>query len=271
MAVVIVTDDFSISNTDQASVKVVVTAPNMPPTVAPIATANDYTVTFAANSNDPEGDSLAYEWDFGDGSPVSTDINPTHVYNALDTYTATVTVSDGEFTVQGTATVSIFSPLNVDVYEATVDSGKKGKVKGKINLKSCFSYDGIPQQSDVIKVDFDGITLIEEPFASFEEDTKKPGKFKFKSKDIHADIDFNKSRIKVSRHKMLLNGLDNSNGADVVVSFGLSTGSDNIVMKEKHKHKGHGDHDSHDDGSSDDDHKIKWSYKEKHKDHDCDD
>jgi PKD repeat protein len=254
-AVVTVTDDFD--NYDQASVEIEVTAPNMPPTVSPTATVNDFTVQFMANANDPESEPLTYMWDFGDNTALSSDVNPIHIYVSPGTYTATITVSDGEFTVSDDVAVSIFSSLDVDVYEAKVDSGKKGKVKGKVNLKACFSYIGLPLPSEVIKVDIDGITLIEEPFASFEEEVDKPGKFKYKGNNLHAKIDFNKSKIKVSRHRMLLNGLDNGNGVDVVISFGLSTGSDNIVMKEKHK--GH-----------DDDHKIKWSYKVKHHHHNCD-
>ncbi len=253
IAVVTITDNFG--NTDQASVEVAVTAPNMPPTVSPTATVDGFTVQFVANAIDPESNPLTYEWDFGDGTYVPTEINPIHTYNIPGTYTATVTVSDGEFTVHGQTTVSVFSALDVDVFEAKVDSGKKGKVKGKINLKACFSYIGLPLPSEVIKVDFDGINLIEVPFADFEEDVDKPGKFKYKNKNLYMKIDLNKSKLKVSRHNMLLNGLDNSNGMDVFVSFGLSTGSDNIVMKEKHN--GH------------DDHKMKWSYKEKHHHHDC--
>ena len=36
---------------------------------------------------------VAYEWDFGDGSPVSTEPNPTHTYAEAKPYTATLTVT----------------------------------------------------------------------------------------------------------------------------------------------------------------------------------
>ncbi|NYI08051.1 family 16 glycoside hydrolase [Allostreptomyces psammosilenae] len=53
------------------------------------------TVAFsAAGSADPEGTPLAYSWDFGDGSPASTEPDPTHVYTSVGTYTATLTVTD---------------------------------------------------------------------------------------------------------------------------------------------------------------------------------
>jgi PKD repeat protein len=37
-----------------------------------------------------------YKWDFGDGSPVSTDANPTHVYQKEGEFTATLSVSDSK-------------------------------------------------------------------------------------------------------------------------------------------------------------------------------
>jgi PKD repeat protein len=37
-----------------------------------------------------------YKWDFGDGSPVSADANPTHVYQKEGEFTATLTVSDSK-------------------------------------------------------------------------------------------------------------------------------------------------------------------------------
>ena len=35
------------------------------------------------------------KWDFGDGSPASSDVNPTHTYGKAGTYRASVEVSDG--------------------------------------------------------------------------------------------------------------------------------------------------------------------------------
>ena len=52
------------------------------------------TVNFSsAGSIDADpGDSIRYEWDFGDGTPHSTDPNPTHTYTARGRYTAVLTV-----------------------------------------------------------------------------------------------------------------------------------------------------------------------------------
>src|SRR5262249_42488275 len=52
-------------------------------------------VTFsAAGSTDPNGDPLAYDWDFGDGSAHASSATPSHIYQS-GTYTATLQVSDG--------------------------------------------------------------------------------------------------------------------------------------------------------------------------------
>lgn len=254
-AVVRVTDD--LGNTDMASMEISVTAPNLPPTVGPTATPVNGTapleIQFAANAADPEYDPLTYTWDLGDGNS-SNEPSPIHTYYNPGTYVAQVTVSDGEFYVSDTVTVSVSSALKIHVREAKVNFGEKGKVKGKVNLKADFVYTGIPGPSDLIVVVFDGITLVEEPFGNFEEEDDESAEYEYKEKNLHVKIDFNKSRIKVSRHKMLLTGIDNSNGIDVVISFGDATGTDHFVMEEK------GDKKDHDDDEK------KLSYKDKKKD-----
>jgi len=57
---------------------------------APLAVSFD-----GSGSNDPDGDPLTYEWDFGDGSSHATGVAPIHIYTATGTYTATLTVRDG--------------------------------------------------------------------------------------------------------------------------------------------------------------------------------
>ena len=48
----------------------------------------------ASNSSDPENAPLDFLWDFGDGTPLSTEENPMHVYNVDGVYQAQLTVSD---------------------------------------------------------------------------------------------------------------------------------------------------------------------------------
>ncbi|MET9876810.1 ThuA domain-containing protein [Actinacidiphila glaucinigra] len=47
----------------------------------------------SAGTVDPDGDTLTYSWDFGDGG-TSTAANPAHTYRKNGTYTATLTVKD---------------------------------------------------------------------------------------------------------------------------------------------------------------------------------
>jgi PKD repeat protein len=230
-AVVTVTDDFG--NTDQASVLITVTAPNMPPTVAPTASpssgAAPLAVQFTANAVDPEGATLTYAWDFGDRSAVSTLANPSHTYVSSGVYTVALTVSDGVFFVPGTLTISVGSALSINVTEAKVEFGKRGKVDGKVNMKADFTFPGTPTGD--IKVVFDGVTLLETPFASFKRE--RSGEYEYEDRNVHAKIDFRHGTLKVSRHKMLLTAIDNSNGIDVVISFGASVGTDHFVMRER--------------------------------------
>ena len=57
---------------------------------APLAVSFD-----GRDSTDPDGDPLTYEWSFGDGTPGSTQPNPSHTYTNPGNYTATLTVNDG--------------------------------------------------------------------------------------------------------------------------------------------------------------------------------
>jgi PKD repeat protein len=53
------------------------------------------TVSFSGlGSSDPNGDALTYDWDFGDGSPHSSDPAPVYAYPANGVFTARLTVTD---------------------------------------------------------------------------------------------------------------------------------------------------------------------------------
>ena len=65
------------------------------------------TVKFSSNgSSDPEGDVLTYSWNFGDGSPVSQEMSPTHTFVNDGTYTVSLTVTDA-YNNTSTKTLSI--------------------------------------------------------------------------------------------------------------------------------------------------------------------
>ena len=60
----------------------------------PYAAEPGQSITFDGSlSADPNGDTLTYSWDFGDGS-MGSGVNPTHSYAAEGTYTVILTVSD---------------------------------------------------------------------------------------------------------------------------------------------------------------------------------
>lgn len=72
---------------------------NTPPTVDFTADtlegAAPLVVSFTTTASDPDGDSLRYTLDFGDGQSLDTR-NVTHTYRQAGTYTAAVTVDDGQ-------------------------------------------------------------------------------------------------------------------------------------------------------------------------------
>ena len=79
-------------------------------------------MTFSsAGSNDPEGQTITYSWDFGNGTS-STASNPVHTYAAAGQYVVRLTVSDG-------VNSSISTPLTISVGSvpsARIDSPTTG-------------------------------------------------------------------------------------------------------------------------------------------------
>jgi PKD repeat protein len=49
------------------------------------------------DSYDPNGDNINFTWDFGDKSPKSHEVNPTHVYETKGLYTVKLVLNDGDF------------------------------------------------------------------------------------------------------------------------------------------------------------------------------
>jgi YD repeat-containing protein len=87
---------------------------NQPPTVslsaAPTSGNAPLAVSFAAAGSDPDGDTLAYSWDFGDGAAAGNGAEVSHLYAQGGVYTATVTVSDGLATASAQAGIAINWP-----------------------------------------------------------------------------------------------------------------------------------------------------------------
>ena len=88
----------------------------------------------SSGSSDPDGQPITYSWNFGDGSPVSTQANPAHTFTAPagvpTKYVVTLTVTDsGGLSAQATLIVSVNNtPPNV-----TITSPVNGTLYSPIN------------------------------------------------------------------------------------------------------------------------------------------
>jgi hypothetical protein len=75
------------------------TVSNRPPSISisanPTTGLPPLAVTFSSDGTlDPDGDTLSFEWNFGDGSALVTQPNPVHTYATGGSFTATLTVRD---------------------------------------------------------------------------------------------------------------------------------------------------------------------------------
>jgi glucose/arabinose dehydrogenase len=100
-------------------------APTASIAASPTAGAVPLTVQFSGSgSSDPEGGTLTYAWNFGDGS-TSTGATVSHTYQSNGTYTARLTVTDpGGLQSSATQTITAGTPpptaiMNVAVKDAT--------------------------------------------------------------------------------------------------------------------------------------------------------
>jgi PKD repeat protein len=87
------------------------TSTNLPPVVAisasPRNALTNVNISFSSGGSvDPEGVTLTYSWDFGDGI-TSTQANPTHAYSSSGTKNVQLNVSDGVNTTTTNITVTI--------------------------------------------------------------------------------------------------------------------------------------------------------------------
>ena len=93
-----------------------------------------------SGSYDPEGLSMTYEWDWGDGSPPATGTDlkyPTHTYGANGVYTVTLTVTDdGGLTDSDTARVDITPPYaRVVAHKWSDDNGNGVQDAGELDIQ----------------------------------------------------------------------------------------------------------------------------------------
>jgi PKD repeat protein len=104
---------------------------NRPPTAAAgdqYAGNEGTLVSFnGAASSDPDGHTLTYDWNFGDGSPHGTGATPSHTYADNGTYSVTLTVDDGHgatASASATATISNVAPTITVAPSLGIESGQ---------------------------------------------------------------------------------------------------------------------------------------------------
>ena len=94
------------------------------------------TVNFSsAGTSDPDGDTLTYSWNFGDGSS-STSANPIHQYSANGKYSVVLTVKDPS---GATDTASALITVGSTPPKATINTPPNGEV---VDVNSTVNYSG---------------------------------------------------------------------------------------------------------------------------------
>ena len=129
------------------------------PNQAPTATANGpysgtvgIAVAFNGGGVDPEGQPLTFGWSFGDGGTASG-ATSTHVYGATGTFTATLTVSDGQLSATSTATV-VIAPVVQTNQPPTVNAGANAAITlpASASLSGVVTDDGLPINATVTSI-----------------------------------------------------------------------------------------------------------------------
>jgi PKD repeat protein len=231
-----VTDDFG--QTDQASVVINVEAPqapNMPPTVQPVANPGSgtapLTVNFTANAVDEDGDTLTYLWDFADGYTAS-DINPVHQFMQQGVYDVSVTVSDGEHDVQGTVRVTVGASFNLISQFVKLETRHKKQAKDKIQIKATFdNLTNSLMTEEVIRISINQLVILEQPLGEFVPGNDL-GLWIYREKHLHVKFDLTAGYIKVFKNKTDLSDIDTSLPVNIELALGNTISNEQVQLHE---------------------------------------
>ncbi len=125
---------------------------NQPPTANPgdsYTGIEDLPISFDGTaSSDPDGDALSYAWDFGDGA-TGSGATPSHAYTYGDTFTVSLTVTDGKGGISQATTTATVSEVN-DLPVANAGGPYSGEVGSPISLDGSASYDPDNQDGTLV-------------------------------------------------------------------------------------------------------------------------
>lgn len=111
--------------------------------LAPLEVAFD-----GSQSSSPVGEIISYEWSFGDGSDTEIGATATHIYEASDTFTATLTVTDDNGN-QGINSVTIDATGTALGTTSSDDQTDLGVVDDFGQTEPDSDGDGVPDSSDI--------------------------------------------------------------------------------------------------------------------------
>jgi PKD repeat protein len=142
-ATLTVTDDEGATGTATVTVQSTVNqAPTAVANATPDGTKAPLAVDFSSGGSvDHDGTIVSYKWDFGDGSPVSTEANPTHTYLTDGTFAATLTVTDNEGATDVKSVTVQVGPPNVAPVPVATATPSSGRAPLEVQLSSAGSSD----------------------------------------------------------------------------------------------------------------------------------
>lgn len=117
-----VTDDGGLTDTITTTIDVPNVGPTAVATAAPTTVGTGQNINFTGSGSTDDAGIISYEWTFGDGSSSNL-ADPVHSYASSGTKTATLTVSDGEYSNTIVISVNVNDPPTARDDSVSVSSG----------------------------------------------------------------------------------------------------------------------------------------------------